>query len=66
VTVSRGKEKVIIYTDDKEALKQNILRMRQRPSAMEVVAGEVTRGGMLKSVVAEMKGKRSFEGVLPS
>jgi conjugative relaxase-like TrwC/TraI family protein len=55
VTVSRGKEGVRIYTDDKEALKRNILRSSQRPSATELIAGEVTREGMLKSVVEEMQ-----------
>jgi hypothetical protein len=55
VTVSRGKEGVRIYTDDKEALKRNILRSSQRPSATELIAGEVTREGRLKSVEQEMK-----------
>jgi hypothetical protein len=55
VTVSRGREGVRIYTDDKEALKRNILRSSQRPSATELMSGEVTREGRLHSVEQAMQ-----------
>lgn len=38
VSVSRGKQAVSIYTDDKESLKQAVSNSSQRTSAMELVA----------------------------
>jgi hypothetical protein len=55
VTASRSREKIIIYTDDKEALRRNIQRSSQRPSATELVAGEVTRNLKPVSVVLDMQ-----------
>jgi conjugative relaxase-like TrwC/TraI family protein len=55
VTVSRSREKVIIYTDDKEALRRNIQRSSQRPSATELMAGEVTRHLKPVSVVEQLR-----------
>lgn len=41
VSVSRGKERVSIYTDDTETLKQNVLRLSDRQAALELEAGTV-------------------------
>ena len=37
VSVSRGRQGVKIYTDDIEALRENVARVRERPMAMEIV-----------------------------
>lgn len=42
VSVSRGREGVRIYTDDKDALKQRVRESGQRASATELVEGMVT------------------------
>jgi ATP-dependent exoDNAse (exonuclease V) alpha subunit len=38
VSVSRGRHGVKIYTDDIEALRENVARVRERPMAMEITA----------------------------
>ena len=41
MSVSRGREGVRIYTDDKEALRGQILRSGQRGSATELLEGRL-------------------------
>ena len=55
VTVSRGKKRALIYTDDKETLKRNIQRSAQRSSATELVAGEITHDGRPARIAQELR-----------
>lgn len=42
VSVSRGRKGVIIYTDDIEALRENVAHTRERPMAMEIMQPNVS------------------------
>jgi ATP-dependent exoDNAse (exonuclease V) alpha subunit len=42
VAMSRGREGVRVYTDDKDALRERIVHSGQRGSATELMAGQVT------------------------
>ena len=53
VSVSRGRECVHIYTDDIEALREHVARVRERPMAMEVVPeGELVKAAEEKPELA--------------
>jgi hypothetical protein len=50
VAMSRGREGVRVYTDDKDALRERIVHSGQRGSATELMAGQVAANTRLRDV----------------
>src|ERR1700685_1120550 len=46
VSVSRAKQRVTIYTDDKQALRKAVMQSDDRPSATEFINGKAKRLGV--------------------
>ena len=55
VTISRAKNRALIYTDDADALRRNIQRSAQRASATELVRGELNRHGQPHRVIQALR-----------
>jgi hypothetical protein len=58
VSVSRGKKKALLYTDNKAALKDRIEESGQRASASELLDNDVTARGKPRRIEEELHAAR--------
>jgi ATP-dependent exoDNAse (exonuclease V) alpha subunit len=61
VSVSRGRSRATIYTDDKEALRESVQKYDDRPSATEVMSDRTQRQHILSEQAMEHGAVRSHE-----
>ncbi len=55
VSVSRGRKGVTIYTDDTEALRENVARVRERMNAMEIMPKEKSKEDLSRAAEAKIE-----------